>query len=60
MSTVKIIFIVLTLALAGYWLYDFITTGTPSVLLAMSTMVMGIFGAVILPRIAKSSRKSPE
>ncbi|MCF8879148.1 hypothetical protein L5876_04890 [Hyphobacterium sp. SN044] len=49
-----------SLGLAGYWLYEFITTGTPEVLLAMATMVTAIFGGIVLPRVGKSSGKTPE
>ena len=42
MVALRIILLIVATALAAYWAHDFIQTGTPSMILAMGLMVIGI------------------
>jgi hypothetical protein len=54
MTGLQIFAIALVLGLAGYWLFDFITTGAPSMIWAMITMAVGVGFAIGLTRGSKT------
>ncbi len=47
MTAVRIILMIVATAIAAYWAHDFIQTGSPSMLLAMGLLVVGVGLAVL-------------
>ena len=56
MKLLHAFFIAFTVVVAAYWLFDFITTGAPNVVLA----ICSVFGGVIVAITAMRLNKKPD